>query len=208
MIRPAGRSPKVRLRSCTGLQGEALPILAGGLLAAACAPVDLPAPPRPALDLAEPSAWEAAEGPDPLADHRPPAAACPPAGRIVEGLTLEVDTGLCTYAFLEQPLPGSLRPGDRLEIALWHADLVSDAPGEGHIALLAGGAVLWETTRPIPTSPCAITDVVPVGVAAQAGSPLQLHLHNHGANTWNLFRVRRHPPSEPVGRTTSCDDTG
>jgi hypothetical protein len=104
-----------------------------------------------------------------------------------------VNTGLCTYAFLEQPLLADVAVGDEVEVAMWYSALVSTEPAEGHMALLIDGRLLWERVVPIPSDADAHTDLVEVGFDAPAGALIQLHVHNHGANTWNLLRVERNP---------------
>ena len=76
---------------------------------------------------------------------------------------------------------------------MWHSALVAQEPAEGHFALLVDGELLWEKLVTIPADAGAYNDVVPVELQAEAGQTLQLHLHNHGANTWNLLRVERNP---------------
>ncbi|MBX2796453.1 MAG: hypothetical protein KTR31_02255 [Myxococcales bacterium] len=148
--------------------------------------------------------WVPATEVDPLAEHQPEQWACPLGSVLQEGLTVEVNTGLCSYAFYSQPLLAELSPGDRVEVVMWHNDLVAKGPAEGHIALLTGTDVLWERTIPIPADPCSYTDVVEVSDAVEAGTPLLLHVHNHGANSWNLFRVQRVEPDAVAAYAEGC----
>ena len=172
------------------------------LALAACSPE-----PPPELDLADMAQWVQDPGPDPLASHREADDPdCLPQGTIAEGLTLEVDTAACPYAFLTQPLAGSFDEGAPLEIVFWHADLAALEPSEGHIALFVEGRTLWERWIGIPGEPCAYTDVIEAPFAAESGMDLQLHLHNHGANTWNLRRVRRSTIDTPLQRSPGCED--
>ena len=77
-------------------------------------------------------------------------------------------------------------------------------PAEGHVALAVDGVTLWERTVAIPSDPCSYTDVFESPLTAAAGATLQLHLHNHGANTWNVFRVERAPADEPLQTALGC----
>ena len=64
---------------------------------------------------------------------------------------------------------------------------------EAHVAVLLGEQLVWETTLPIPT-PSAVHDVeVPASAAASQGTPVVIHLHNHGSNAWNLGHLRVQP---------------
>jgi hypothetical protein len=148
------------------------------------------AEPRPEVQLGDMTIWGAPSVADPFGDI-PPDGTCPIGGTRVEGSTFEADTGLCTYVWTEQPLLADLVPGDTIEIVFWHSSLVSDLPAEGHLALAVDGATLYERHVPIPSGYLAYTEQAEVDFEADAGAPLGLHLHNHGANTWNVLRVTR-----------------
>lgn len=157
-----------------------------------------PVAPRPAAALADMGLWALGVD-DPEPAHAPVDAGCPEAGWGLEGAALEVSTGTCTYAVLEQPLLGDLQPGDRVEVVWWHNQLVADAPATGHLLLAVGGQALYEREVAIPASADAYTETVTVGTAAAVGEPLVLHLHNHGANDWTLLRVERLASDAPAG---------
>lgn len=165
------------------------------------------AQPAPEFDLADMESWTEATGIDPLAPHRPADTPdCLTGGWLYEGLTLEVDTGECPYAALSQSLLGSFEQGEPIEVVFWHADLVALEPSEGHIAILVDDEMLWERTIPIPSEPCAYTDVIEAPFAAAEGATLRLHLHNHGANTWNLRRVQRAALDTAPSWAAGCTD--
>lgn len=157
------------------------------------------------VDLVDVGSWTAATSTDPWADHATPGVDCRPGGVGREDLTLEVDTGECPYAFLAQPLLHGFDVGDRLEIVFWHADLAALEPSDGHIALLIDDAVLWERTVSIPSSPCAYADTIEAPLEAIAGQSIRLHLHNHGANTWNLHRIRRLAAGTATSWSPGCE---
>ena len=155
--------------------------------------------------LADVDSWVPAEGLDPLASHRPSTVPdCGPASVGREGLGIEIDTGACPYVWLEQPLRADLRVGDPVSVLAFHAELVSEVPAEGHMALLVGDAVLWERTVPIPSEPCVYPSVVASPIGAAPGARLSLHLHNHGANTWNLLGVQREAQGTPIEAAPDC----
>lgn len=161
------------------------------------ATTELPADgPRPNAELVDMSAWvegDSAQMPDPLADHRPEGVepGCPLGSVLLEGAAIEIKTGICAYAWLQQPLAADLRPGDPVEIVYWHSALLSDPPAEGHFALLVGEQILFERTIAIPSDPAAYTESFEAPFGAEAGEIAALHLHNHGANDWNFLRVER-----------------
>jgi hypothetical protein len=167
--------------------------LAPLLLLAACTGTDDPSTvtdtgPRPGADLLDVNAF-VLSAVDPLGHGT---VDCPPAGWSIEGATVEVDTGACALAVLEQPLLADVRPSDTLEVVFWHNQLVAEEAAEGHLALLIDGAVIYERSVPIPQEPQAYTESFP-GITAAPGALLQLHLHNHGANSWNLLHLERLP---------------
>lgn len=131
---------------------------------------------------------------DPFADHRPDPIDCPASAITLEGAALEVDTGACDWAALTRPLKGPLVAGEPLEWIFWHAWLTAEAPAEAHLALAIDGVVAGEWFVPIPADPTAWTEAFEAPADAPAGAPVVLHLHNHGANTWNLLPPERAAP--------------
>lgn len=143
--------------------------------------------------LVDPGAWVEADA-DPLADDVPGDTSCEPGSWYVESGDLEISTAACDYLALQQPLLLDVGRGEAIEIVGWHADLFADEPAEGHLALLAGETVLWEYRVDIPADAAVFTSTVDAPERLRAGEPVTLHLHNHGANTWELVGV------EAVGR--------
>jgi hypothetical protein len=146
------------------------------------------APPRPEEDvlLTLPDAWRTDEVPDPFPSHQPGRIHCDPFGIGMEGDALEIDTGRCNYALAWQPLVTDLRPGDRVSVLASHGPLLALTEATGHISLAAGDVVLWEAEVPIPSEAGIYTPTVEVTAPVDAGTPLVLHCHNHGTNTWRL----------------------
>lgn len=126
---------------------------------------------------------------DPLADHRPVDDQCPAGSWGPEGAALEVDTGVCRYAWLEQTLPRAVVAGATLTADLWHTGLDAPEPAEAHVAILLGDRVMWETWAAIPSSATAWTISFGIDEPLAAGERIGLHLHNHGDNAWKLGPV-------------------
>lgn len=121
---------------------------------------------------------------DPWPSHRPTVVQCPAAARRVELDAYEVETGVCSYVAVAQrreaPARGHVRG------LLWHEGLDAPEAAEAHVALLGDGDVIWEAWVAIPDAPRLYElDVAVPGAVAE----IQLHLHNHGFNTWNLADV-------------------
>jgi len=103
--------------------------------------------------------------------------------------SLEVSTGLCPDAWLEQELPEDVPSGALLTAELWHTGLDAAEPAEAHVAVLIGDRVGWDATAAIPSGPTLWEVAVVVDAPVAAGETVTLHLHNHGDNAWKLGPV-------------------
>ena len=104
--------------------------------------------------------------------------------------------GECHYLAAGQPLLRDVPDGAPIAVQRWHQPLHADPAAEGHLALAIGGEVIWERTVAIPAPYAVIRDLVAAPRAQLAGETVVFHVHNHGANTWNL------------GAVFSCPETG
>ncbi len=160
------------------------------MLAASCAEERLKEPTR----LASSDAWSRVADPakDVFASVRPEDASCDDDGYYVEPLSLafEVNTGLCDYLTVSQLTPVALFAGDRVELIGSHDTLVASAPSQGYMGFAIDGEILWEFSVPIPRDPEIFTEEVVLTRDFPAGAEMQLHVHNHGDNTWELQSVR------------------
>ncbi|TPV93980.1 MAG: hypothetical protein B7733_17515 [Myxococcales bacterium FL481] len=156
---------------------------------------ELEADPAP-IALIRPENWRATSpDEDPLAEHRPDPLPCEPGAWREELGGTELDTGRCGYLSLSQPSAATVEAGDLVELAVWWQDLASLEPARGHLAVLAGTELLWEEYVDIP-SPADIREVAfRVDRPIPAGTPITLHLHNHGANTWHFHHLLVTPES-------------
>ena len=149
------------------------------------------------LTLLDHQAWTALDAElDPLADHRPDPIECSIAGWYVENDKLEVDTFACNYVALTQPLLEDVEVGDTLALGLYHFDLLAPEPAVAHVAILIDGTIVWQREIEIPggqmPGPAQVYDETFASpIAAPAGAPLVLHLHNHGQNTWTFDSLTR-----------------
>lgn len=169
----------------------------GVVMSAACGP--LPSETHdggsaPSPELVEVTAWSPSDpADDPFVEHRPPEVRCPDAGWQVEGGSLEVSTGACHYLSVEQVLLRDVAGGEPITVNLWHQALHADYGAIGHAALVvgdgAGAEVLWEREVLIPGPSAIWQDQVQARRDLAAGERVIFHLHNHGANTWNLGSV-------------------
>ncbi len=146
-------------------------------------------------DLVDNALWQDGDPAlDPLAAHRPALVECGLAGWYVEVSELEVDTNFCNYADLVQPALVDVPAGATLRVTLRHYDLTAVDPAEAHLALVIGGDIAWEKQIAVPGPAAVITEDAPIAAAHPAGTPVHLHLHNHGQNTWIFTSATVTPP--------------
>lgn len=154
---------------------------------------------QPLVDMLDEAAWSIQEE-DPFL-HRPADPNCPGRGigwgaeLTIEPNSLEVATGRCSFLGLHQPSAFRVAAGHRIDLAFSHDRLLAEEPSEGHVAVMLGDLVLWDDTIAIPAEPARFTHSVVVDAAIPAGTPVVLHLHNHGDNTWNFVDISTGPDS-------------
>ena len=157
------------------------------------------------VDLVEAEGWTpSAASDDPLAAHRPDAVSCDENfGWRVEssslGKVVDVDMFQCNYLSLLQPSAVEVPAGAPLQVDLYHFDLTSTDPAESHLALTLDGEIVWEKTIELPggegfapgtsyVETVELPSALSQGVAA--GRPVNLHVHNHGQNTYVFVGLR------------------
>jgi hypothetical protein len=128
---------------------------------------------------------------DVFADQRPPGAVCDDTGWYYEPMRMSVEvlTGLCDYVTLGQPTLEPLEPGDVIDILGLYGALWAAEPAEGYIAIAIDGEIVWELTVSIPNDAAVIDEQFTVDRSVPLGSEMQLHVHNHGLNSWDLTEV-------------------
>jgi hypothetical protein len=135
----------------------------------------------PLIDLA---LWEVAAA-DPFPD-RPDDTSCPLGFGIESGL-FEIQSDLCRYGAFVQPSLAPVRLGDDVELILVHDALYAEDPGgQAHIGIALGDAIGWETWVPIPAEPGFFRPIFAAPADAPLGTPVTLHVHNHGVNNYRI----------------------
>ena len=109
---------------------------------------------------------------------------------------LEVKTDLCDWFTGAQPSLVALAPGDTVDVRVFHYELVAPLPADGYVALAIGGVIAWEATAAIPGPSALLEHEIVIGHDVPAGTELQFHVHNHGANDWELFEITATPSGE------------
>lgn len=153
--------------------------------------------PREPGPLSDPGAWALRTGGgDPFPAHRFDYADCDFAEQgafYAEDGVLEVDTGTCGYLVLEQPSTRPVGRGDLVEWTISHSDLLAEEPAEAHVAISVGDDVLWSWTTPIPSLSEVLVQRAAAPARAPTGTPLRIHIHNHGDNRWRFLDDRMEP---------------
>lgn len=169
-----------------------LPLLLA-LVLSGC-PENEPAEP---VALVEPGGWERVEDPalDAFAALRPDDAECSNAGWFVDPFTgvLEIQTEVCDYVTLEQPTLAAIAAGDTITVRAYHDVLSADMPATGYIGLALDGEIAWTYEVAIPSDPVEIDETFTAPSDLPAGASLQIHVHNHGPNTWEIVGVQVTP---------------
>lgn len=104
-----------------------------------------------------------------------------------------VDTGLCNYVTVSQPLLRAVAEGETLKVRLWHFELNAPMPAEAHAAVMVDGVSALDERIAIPSAGGLLTRELRATRALPAGAPVLFHLHNHGANSWALVEVSAGP---------------
>lgn len=144
--------------------------------------------------IVSPYAW--AETPladDPFALLRPADATCAETGHGPDNFggepSYEIDTGMCNYVSLSQAVLQALPAGTSVELRVWHFELEADGPAEAYLAVDIDGALVFERTIPIPSAAELIVGEFELPADVPLGAPVTVHVHNHGANTWNILSI-------------------
>jgi hypothetical protein len=144
--------------------------------------------------------WLEVSSEDDPFDGRPEDVECPPSSRVVEtegdSAFLEVDTGLCNYVTLQQGSLIDLQAGDTVIFDWGHRELTTDDEQEaiGHMALWLDQTVIEDVEIAIPASAAEFSVEVQLEEDFPAGTPVWLHLHNHGSNQWFFYAAEVRSP--------------
>lgn len=105
-----------------------------------------------------------------------------------EDEVVEVSTDTCPWVSLEQPLQRRVRSGTLYGGVVWDL-LYADNPARAVLGVAIDGEVVFEETVPIPTG----AGDVPIELQVprlEAGTPVLIHVHNHGLNRYEWYPFR------------------
>jgi hypothetical protein len=132
---------------------------------------------------------------DPWAEHRPEDIACPPSARGPETLgelpTYTIVTTACPYTTVVQPSLEDSCQGDSLFIWIWRSALTGPEDATAHVGVRIGDEPIWELAVPIPADADLIVENIPLTRDHPAGTPIYLHVRNHGSNSYELLGLAR-----------------
>jgi hypothetical protein len=104
-----------------------------------------------------------------------------------------VQTGFCDYLTVEQPTLVEIREGELVKVRLWHFELTAPEDGEAHVVVRLGDETLFEDHIPIPIVSELLSERWTAPRDIPAGTPVQFHIHNHGANEYALIEISTGP---------------
>lgn len=118
-----------------------------------------------------------------------------------------VDSGYCNYLTTVQETRAPIAAGDEILIRFWHFELDAPNGGTAYMAIQIGDRLVWDARLPIPCrgglvglipdGDCidtpGLADVDPArfvaDFAAPAGTPIYVHVQNHGNNNYSLVET-------------------
>lgn len=132
---------------------------------------------------------------DPWAEFRPPDVACPATARGPEAFgdlpAYAIVTTACPYTTVVQPTLEDSCRGDTLFIWIWRFALTGPEGATAHIGIQIGDEPVWEVAVPIPADSDLIVENIPLTRDHPVGTPIYLHVRNHGSNSYELLGLAR-----------------
>ena len=155
-----------------------------------CIPHQGSGPRCPAVQLLDANAWKRIPSEeDPFLKMKTEHHKCLPLGTYVENGVFEIDTGLCNFATIVQPLQTEIRQGERLQFTLLHEDLSAPTNATAFVVLSIDGERIWQQEIPIPSEASYYQPLWTAHKEIKKGAKIVFHLHNHGANNWTIHSL-------------------
>jgi len=108
-----------------------------------------------------------------------------------EGVWFTVETTLCGYLTVGQPLLMDLKKGQKVRVRIWHFTItVGEGEAKLRVAMGCDAETVWEASMEIPTEKGGLvmdTWTAPRDFAA--GEPIYYNVSNHGSNSWGLIEL-------------------
>jgi hypothetical protein len=105
---------------------------------------------------------------------------------------------MCNYLTVEQATLADVKIGEPLHARVWRfVQTAPDGAAEAHVAIAFDGRTVWEERIPLPASSGLSAPYWTADADFPAGTKVQLHIHNHGANSWSLIELSEGSEPDP-----------
>lgn len=112
--------------------------------------------------------------------------------------SVNLDTRFCNWGTLMQASLLDIESGDPIAFRVWH--FMQDSIGgatQAYLAIRISDTIVWNDTLPLPATGGLFYETIAAPLDAPAGTPVYWHVHNHGANQYNLIELS-------VQKTVAC----
>ena len=128
------------------------------------------------------------ESEDPFRDLRPDGMKdCDFIPFILEENALEIDTKVCNFVTVYQPLLENINEGDEITLEIFHRDLWDEQPGTATLIVAISKNKIWEEKIKIPKKSDFLTIKFKAEDDFEKGTPIYFHVNNHGFNNYKLL---------------------
>jgi hypothetical protein len=125
---------------------------------------------------------------DPYRSMAPPGECKDVAYKLEDGV-IEVETGICSFLTVTQPLARDLPAGTKLHLIYWHLQLTAASSAFGYFSLTMNDTEIHVNKIPIPSPPKVYDMTLTLKKDFKKGQPIYFHIHNHGSNSWKLLSL-------------------
>ena len=100
-----------------------------------------------------------------------------------------IETDLCHWLTIGQPIIRPIQTGDVLQLKVWHFDLNATQRALAHVGVATKNEILIMEEEVIPQEARMIKAEATFTHDLQVGDWIYFHLDNHGANSWHLLEI-------------------
>lgn len=101
----------------------------------------------------------------------------------------DFEMATCDYATVMQPTLASVSRGEWIKVRVFHFDLTAPEPAEAHLAIQLGDVTPIDQRIPIPSEGALISEAWQADADVPIGTPVYVHVHNHGDNSWSVIEI-------------------
>jgi hypothetical protein len=111
-----------------------------------------------------------------------------------EDTSLTVNTNVCGWATISEPLSDDFAIGQSMFARLFYFQQIAPGIADAHVLVTVAGQTVFQKTLPLPQPSTLIAEDFKSPVAGKKGDPLLWHIDNHGVNTWNILELSKTTP--------------